>query len=81
MALRHLGFGASRLRRVSTDGQGRMRTDALEAALRASGGPCIVCAQAGNVNTGAFDPLEAIADAATPFDLIPEFQRLRMVKS
>ena len=64
MALRHLGFGAARLRRVGTDGQGRMRIDALEAALRASSGPCIVCAQAGNVNTGAFDPLEAIADAA-----------------
>jgi glutamate/tyrosine decarboxylase-like PLP-dependent enzyme len=64
MALRHLGFGAARLRRVGTDGQGRMRIDALEAALHAGSGPCIVCAQAGNVNTGAFDPLEAIADAA-----------------
>jgi glutamate/tyrosine decarboxylase-like PLP-dependent enzyme len=64
MALRHLGFGAARLRRVGADGQGRMKIDALRTALRASGGPCIVCAQAGNVNTGAFDPLEAIADTA-----------------
>lgn len=64
MALRHLGFGAARIRRVGADGQGRMKADDLEAALRASTGPCIVCAQAGNVNTGAFDPLEAIADAA-----------------
>jgi len=64
MALRHLGLGTARLRRVGVDGQGRMRIDALEAALRTSQGPCIVCAQAGNVNTGAFDPLEAIADAA-----------------
>ena len=64
MALRHLGFGAARLRRVGVDGQGRMKVDALRAALRASSGPCIVCAQAGNVNTGAFDPLEAIADTA-----------------
>jgi glutamate/tyrosine decarboxylase-like PLP-dependent enzyme len=64
MALRHLGFGTARLRRIGTDGQGRMRLDALESALRASTGPCIVCAQAGNVNTGAFDPLDAIADAA-----------------
>ena len=29
------------------------------------GGPTIVCAQLGNVNTGAFDPLPAIAEAAT----------------
>jgi len=64
MALRHLGFGAARLRRVGADGQGRMKADALRAALRGRSGPCIVCAQAGNVNTGAFDPLEAIADAA-----------------
>lgn len=64
MALRHLGFGGARLRRVSVDGQGRMKSDALRTALRASSGPCIVCAQAGNVNTGAFDPLEVIADAS-----------------
>ena len=63
MALRLLGLGGSRLRRVATDGQGRMRADDLTKALRASRGPCIVCAQAGNVNTGAFDPLAAIADA------------------
>ena len=35
-----------------------MRADALAAALAGGTGPCIVCAQAGNVNTGAFDPLE-----------------------
>jgi len=64
MALRHLGFGGARLRRVGVDGQGRMKSDALRTTLRASTGPCIVCAQVGNVNTGAFDPLEAIADAA-----------------
>lgn len=63
MALRLLGLGGTRLRRVATDGRGRMRPDELAQALRASRGPCIVCAQAGNVNTGAFDPLEAIADA------------------
>ena len=60
-ALRLLGMGAERVRRVATDGQGRMRADALEAALRGGEGPCIVCAQAGNVNTGAFDPLDTIA--------------------
>jgi glutamate/tyrosine decarboxylase-like PLP-dependent enzyme len=63
MALRLLGLGGARLRRVAADGRGRMRPDHLANALRASRGPCIVCAQAGNVNTGAFDPLEAIADA------------------
>lgn len=64
MALRHLGFGAARLQRVGVDGEGRMKIDALRTVLRSSSGPCIVCAQAGNVNTGAFDPLEAVADAA-----------------
>jgi glutamate/tyrosine decarboxylase-like PLP-dependent enzyme len=63
-ALRLLGLGAERVRRVPTDDQGRMRADALEAALRGGTGPCIVCAQAGNVNTGAFDPIDPIADAA-----------------
>jgi glutamate/tyrosine decarboxylase-like PLP-dependent enzyme len=62
MALRLLGLGASRVRRIATDGQGRMRADQLAAALRGKQEPCIVCAQAGNVNTGAFDPLETIAE-------------------
>jgi glutamate/tyrosine decarboxylase-like PLP-dependent enzyme len=63
-ALRLLGLGAERVTRVPTDSQGRMRADALEATLRRTTGPCIVCAQAGNVNTGAFDPIEAVADAS-----------------
>ncbi|MEJ2010540.1 MAG: pyridoxal-dependent decarboxylase [Acidobacteriota bacterium] len=41
-----------------------MRADDLAAALRGRQGPCIVCAQAGNVNTGAFDPLGEIAESA-----------------
>ena len=64
MALRMLGLGAERVTRVPTDAQGRMRADLLAAALRDTTGPAIICAQAGNVNTGAFDPLPAIADAA-----------------
>jgi glutamate/tyrosine decarboxylase-like PLP-dependent enzyme len=40
-----------------------MRADALREVLEAGEGPTIVCAQSGNVNTGAFDPLPAIADA------------------
>jgi glutamate/tyrosine decarboxylase-like PLP-dependent enzyme len=63
LALRLLGLGSGRVRKIPADEQGRMRPDRLGAALRESSGPCIVCAQAGNVNTGAFDPLPAIADA------------------
>lgn len=61
MALRMAGFGAATPRRVPADGQGRMRADALAEMLASGTGPCIVCAQAGNVNTGAFDPIADIA--------------------
>jgi len=50
------GFGRNRVVRVPVDDQGRMRADALPSIA----GPTIVCLQAGNVNTGAFDPAEAI---------------------
>jgi glutamate/tyrosine decarboxylase-like PLP-dependent enzyme len=63
-ALQMLGLGAERVTRVATDGQGRMRADALAAAMRGVSGPCVITAQAGNVNTGAFDPLPAIVDVA-----------------
>lgn len=59
--LRMLGFGAGELVRVGADGQGRMRLDALDRALAAIEGPLIVCAQLGNVNTGASDPVRDIA--------------------
>jgi glutamate/tyrosine decarboxylase-like PLP-dependent enzyme len=62
MALRLLGLGANRVRRILTDDQGRMRADSLASALRDCRGPCLVCAQAGNVNTGAFDPLPEISE-------------------
>jgi glutamate/tyrosine decarboxylase-like PLP-dependent enzyme len=62
-ALRFLGIGTAQIEAVAADGQGRMRPDALQTALDAGTGPTIVCAQAGNVNTGSFDPLEQIADA------------------
>ena len=58
-ALRLLGLGAPTV--VPADDQGRLQVDALRAAL--GDGPTIVCAQAGEVNTGAFDPLPEIADA------------------
>jgi glutamate/tyrosine decarboxylase-like PLP-dependent enzyme len=62
-ALRMLGLGSRRVVRVAADGQGRMKPDALRAALAGLTGPTIVCAQAGNVNSGAFDPVGEIADA------------------
>jgi glutamate/tyrosine decarboxylase-like PLP-dependent enzyme len=55
-----LGLGRSRVVRVPVDGQGRMRADALPVLE----GPTIVCAQAGNVNTGAFDPVGEICERA-----------------
>jgi glutamate/tyrosine decarboxylase-like PLP-dependent enzyme len=68
-ALRLLGLGRDTAVRVATDDQGRMRADALRDALTADAPgalgdpPTIVCAQAGDVNTGAFDPLEEIVAA------------------
>src|SRR3954453_7383147 len=61
-ALRLLGLGTSP-RLVAVDGNGAMDQDALAAALGAVTGPALVCAPAGNVNTGACDPLAPIADA------------------
>jgi glutamate/tyrosine decarboxylase-like PLP-dependent enzyme len=62
-AMRMLGFGTKALRTVPTDEQGRMKADELERTLATLNGPTIVCAQAGNVNTGSVDPLRAIATA------------------
>jgi glutamate/tyrosine decarboxylase-like PLP-dependent enzyme len=62
-SLRFLGLGEDTATRVRADDQGRMRADALQEALGDCHGPTIVCAQAGNVATGCFDPFEAIADA------------------
>jgi glutamate/tyrosine decarboxylase-like PLP-dependent enzyme len=59
-ALRLLGLGAPEV--VEADEQGRMQVDALAETIAGADGPTIVCAQAGEVNTGAFDPLDEIAD-------------------
>jgi glutamate/tyrosine decarboxylase-like PLP-dependent enzyme len=64
VAMRYLGFGTRALRRVESDEQGRMRPDALARLVESLDGPTIICAQAGNVNTGAFDPLREIAGIA-----------------
>jgi glutamate/tyrosine decarboxylase-like PLP-dependent enzyme len=63
-AARLLGLGADAVERVATDDQGRMRPDALEQQLSRASGPAIVCAQAGNIDTGAIDPIGEIAAAA-----------------
>jgi glutamate/tyrosine decarboxylase-like PLP-dependent enzyme len=63
-ALRYLGFGTDEIELMPVDAQGRMRADALEAALEKGEAPTIVSAQAGNVNTGASDPIERIVAAA-----------------
>lgn len=55
-----LGLGRSRLTRVPVDAQGRMRADRLPKLS----GPTILCLQAGNVNTGAFDPFADICPVA-----------------
>ena len=59
-ALGMLGLGRNRVIRVPVDGQGRMRVDALPHMNERT----ILCLQAGNVNTGAFDPAAAICPAA-----------------
>lgn len=60
-ALRYLGFSTRGVRRVESDGEGRMVAEGLRREIADVEGPLIVCAQAGNVNSGAFDPLEDIA--------------------
>jgi glutamate/tyrosine decarboxylase-like PLP-dependent enzyme len=59
-SLRLLGHGSAAAEPVAADGQGAMRADALADALE-PGVPTIVCAQAGNVASGAFDPFAEIA--------------------
>jgi glutamate/tyrosine decarboxylase-like PLP-dependent enzyme len=59
-ALSMVGFGKNRVTRVPTDAQGRMRLDNLPKISART----VVCIQAGNVNTGAFDPAEAICKRA-----------------
>ena len=63
VACRMLGLGFGRIRLVPSDDHGRMRPDELKAELARGGGPTIVCAQAGEVNTGACDPFDEIVDA------------------
>jgi glutamate/tyrosine decarboxylase-like PLP-dependent enzyme len=64
VSLQMLGLGRNRVHRVEADEQGRMRPDALRSVLAGlADRPVLVCAQSGNVNTGAFDPLPEIVAA------------------
>jgi glutamate/tyrosine decarboxylase-like PLP-dependent enzyme len=57
-----LGLGRDRVIRIPTDRKGRM----IVAELPTIEGPTIVCTQAGNINTGAFDPIGAVCAAVKP---------------
>ena len=63
-ALRFLGVGTNALSVVKADSQGRMDVAALERALDQATSPVVVCAQVGNVNTGAVDPVGEICAIA-----------------
>jgi glutamate/tyrosine decarboxylase-like PLP-dependent enzyme len=63
-ALRLLGFGERAICEVPSTPTGAIDAEALAATLAAENGPAIVCAQAGNVNTGACDDLQSVAAAS-----------------
>jgi len=59
-ALRMLGLGDANVLRIPADDQSRMKVDEFEKTLKKVKGPTIICVQAGNVNTGAFDRMPEI---------------------
>lgn len=63
-SLQIIGFGYNRVTKIATDEQGRMLPEALAGAIGVSEGPKIVIANAGQINTGAFDPYPEIAAIA-----------------
>ncbi|MFA9432280.1 aspartate aminotransferase family protein [Egicoccus sp. AB-alg2] len=63
-SLRYLGLGERNVVEVACDDQDRYLLDELRATLARLEGPTIVCAEAGNVNTGAFDRFTVLADLA-----------------
>ena len=67
-ALRLMGLGQKNVRTVQADEQGRINLNALKKTLDVCLGPTIICAQAGNVNTGAFDPFPEIVALAKEYD-------------
>jgi len=63
-ALRLTGLGARSAQLIETDNNGAMIPAAIEKAIAQASGPTLVIAQAGQLNTGAFDPFNVIMDAA-----------------
>jgi glutamate/tyrosine decarboxylase-like PLP-dependent enzyme len=63
-ALRYLGLGTDCVEAVDVDDQGRMLPASLQRVVGSGDGPTIVCAQAGEVNTGAFDDLPTVCEIA-----------------
>jgi glutamate/tyrosine decarboxylase-like PLP-dependent enzyme len=64
VSLKYLGLGASRVVKVAVDNDGAMLPDAFAKAIKQASGPVIVIAQAGQINSGAFDHFLPIAAAA-----------------
>ncbi len=62
LALRYLGLGAPTV--VPADTQGRIRIDELKKELESGSGPTILCLQAGEIHSGAFDPFEEAIELA-----------------
>jgi glutamate/tyrosine decarboxylase-like PLP-dependent enzyme len=67
-ALSYIGLGADRAIRVATDEDGRMIASELADAMRTRQGPKIAITQAGQINTGAFDPFDDIISIAREHD-------------
>ena len=62
LALRYLGLGAPTI--VAADSEGRIKPEELAAMMAATDGPAIVCLQAGNLHSGAFDPMHEAIEVA-----------------
>lgn len=66
-AIRMMGLGQKNIRIIKSDDQGRIISEDLHEVCDNCNGPIIICAQAGNVNTGAFDPFSEISDIAKKY--------------
>lgn len=67
-SLQLIGFGRKRVITIATDAEGRMLPSALEAAMAGLAGPKVVIAQAGQINTGAYDPFGDIVEIGKAHD-------------
>jgi glutamate/tyrosine decarboxylase-like PLP-dependent enzyme len=63
-AIHLMGLGDKNIRMLRADTEGRMDLEAFKLTLAQCIGPTIICVQAGNVNTGAFDPLADVIELA-----------------